>query len=107
MTKKTYSEPKSRFVQMRGAQAVADVCWAFAKNGKEFYYNTSGPGHVKITMTTTGGCDGGTIASVEYLNGATEDKRSEIEAAVALAGGNSAEPFKGSPFAQNPDPTWS
>lgn len=107
MTKKIYSEPKSRFVQMRGAQAVADVCWAFAKNGKEFYYNTSGPGYAKITMTTTGGCDGGIIANVEYINGATADKRSEIDDAVALAGGNSAEPFKGSPFSDKVDNSWS
>lgn len=107
MVKKYYVKPEMNFVKTRGTEAVADVCWAYAKNGHEFYYNTSGPGYAKITMTTTNGCDGGIIANVEYLNGATADKRSEIDAAVALAGGNSAEPFKGSPFSQSPGSSWS
>lgn len=107
MKKRCYVEPKSSFVRMRGAAAVADVCWAYANNGKEFYYNTSGPGYAKITLTTTGGCNGATIANVEYSDKVTGDKRAEIEAAVASAGGNNAEPFSGSPFSQKVDPSWS
>ena len=113
MTKKTYSEPKSRFVQMRGAQAVADVCWAYVNNGKEFFYNTSGHGYAKITMQkgTGNGCDGAAITSVEYIGiDATADVavlRKEIDAAVALAGGNSAEPFSGSPFVSKVGKDWS
>lgn len=107
MKKRCYVEPKSSFVRMRGAAAVADRCWSYAKNGKEFYYNTSGPGYAKITLTTTGGCNGATIADVEYFNGATEAKRAEIEAVVASAGGNSAENFLGSPFSHKANPGWS
>lgn len=107
MKKRCYVEPKSSFVRMRGAAAVADRCWSYAKSGKEFCYNTSGPGYAKITLTTTGGCNGATIADVEYCKGATEDKRAEIEAAFASAGGNSAENFLGSPFSREPDPGWS
>lgn len=107
MKKRCYVEPKSSFVRMRGAAAVADVCWAYANNKKEFYYNTSGPGYAKITLTTTRGCNGATIANVEYLDGATDDKRAEIDAAVASAGGNKAESFSGSPFSNDPNPSWS
>lgn len=35
--KKTYIEPQSKFVQTRGADAVADVCWAYGKNNKDFF----------------------------------------------------------------------
>ena len=105
---KNYEKPLMKFVLLTANSAVADVCWAYARNSKEFYYNTSGPGYAKIVMNPGAkGCDGGTIASVEYLNGATEDKRAEIDAGVALATGNSAEPFKGSPFSATPDPSWS
>lgn len=101
-------------MQTRGADAVADVCWAYGKNNKDFFYNTSGPGYVKINMQAGNGCDGSTISSVQWYNPATSafeaasaSQIAQVQAGVDLAQGNSAEPFKGSPFSDKADSSWS
>ena len=109
--KRTYEEPKTKFVKTRGAEAVADTCWGHAANNSVLYFDTSGPGYAEVAFGTNGGCDEAYILSVKYVGGATEDKRSEIDAAFLKSkdgkgngngNGNSAEPFHGSPFMTEP-----
>ncbi|MDD6276745.1 MAG: hypothetical protein PUB20_07985 [Clostridia bacterium] len=112
--KRKYVEPQTKFVATRASGALADVCWAYGKNGKEFFYNTSGPGYVKINMQAGNGCDGSTIASIQWYDpsisgytDATAAQIAEVQAGVDMATGNSAEPFKGSPFSNSVDSSWS
>lgn len=119
MNKRTYKKPEMSFVELRGADAVADVCWAFAKNGQPFYLDFDGPGYMEIKMNPSeSGCDGGTIKEVLYYkDGAFDHKcmdtmdehyQEVLKGVKASPGnGNSAEPFKGSPFSGTPDGSWS
>lgn len=106
-----YSKPQLRFVATKAEDAVADICWAYATghSGKSFYLNTPGPGYAELAIyETTGGCDGAIVTIVGYHNGASAATgEAAIKEALAIAGGNSAEPFKGSPFEKKVSSKWS
>ena len=98
------------FVATQAKDAVADICWAYATGhlGKSMYYDIPGKGYAEIAIyETTGGCDGAIVTIVGYHNGATSADEQKVWDAITISGGNSAEPFKGSPFVRKPDPNWS
>lgn len=106
----SYEKPKMKFVATQAEDAVADICWAYATGhlGKSMYYDIPGAGYAEIAIyETTGGCDGAIFTIVAYHDGATSADEYKVREAIAMAGGNSAEPFKGSPFEKKPDPKWS
>ncbi|MBP3697564.1 MAG: hypothetical protein J6J45_08480 [Clostridia bacterium] len=105
-----YEKPKMNFVATQAKEAVADICWAYATGhkGKSMYYDIPGKGYAEVAIyETTGGCDGAIFTIVAYHNGATSADEHYVLDAINMAGGNSAEPFKGSPFEKKPDPSWS
>lgn len=106
-----YVKPQMNFVATQAKEAVADICWAYATGhkGKSFYFDSPGKGYVECAIyETTGGCNGAIVSTVAYHNGATPDSAdAALREALAMAGGNSAEPFKGSPFERKPDSSWS
>lgn len=118
MNKRNYKKPEMNFVALRGENAVADTCWAYANNKKIFYYDYPGPGYLKLNLRkVTNGCDGAKVENVVYYNqNGNEDNANKpadadsiVQAAVDQARGNSAEPFAGfgTDFSDNPNPGWS
>lgn len=113
--KRIYAKPNMRSVPIVSGQAVADICWAYAKNGKSFYYDVPGRGYAILQITSSRGCDGGTLFDIDYseANLTPEEIASfdaymeKIIAQAKATAGNSAEPFKGSPFSSSADPSWS
>ena len=105
-----YEKPKMNFVATQAKDAVADICWAYATGhkGQSMYYDIPGKGYAEVAIfETTGGCDGAVVSIVAYHNGATAADEQKVWDAITVAGGNSAEPFKGSPLVRKPDPSWS
>lgn len=113
--KRFYEKPNMQCVPIVSGQAVADICWAYAKNSKPFYYNVPGRGYAILKIVSNGGCNGGILFDIDYSeSNLTPDEMASFDAhmerviaqAIASAG-NTAEPFKGSPFSGVTDPTWS
>lgn len=105
-----YEKPKMNFVATQAKDAVADICWAYATGhlGKSMYYDIPGKGYAELAIyETTGGCDGAIVSIVGYHNGASAADEQKVWDAIKISGGNSAEPFKGSPLERKPDPKWS
>ena len=113
--KRPYANPKIEYVRVQSNQNVSDICWAYAKNGKTFYYNVPGYGYA-ILHVSGKSCDSGVVFQVEFSdpenmtpeeiaagNAYMQDVINEARA----TSGNSAEPFSGSPFVATPDPSWS
>lgn len=112
--KRPYANPKIEYVQVQSNQNVSDICWAYAKNGKVFYYNVPGYGYA-ILHVNGKSCDSGVVFSVEFSDpsnmtseeiAAGEAYMQKIIADAHNKAGNSAEPFSGSPFVATPDPSW-
>lgn len=114
--KRPYVKPKIERVPIRPDQAVADICWAYAKNGKPFYYDVPGVGYAQIHAVAKGGCSSATDFTVEIfadrpmtsaqIAQAEQFILQHINESVALAG-NKPSPFKGSDFSKSPSPDWS
>ena len=113
--KRTYASPKIEYVQVRSNQNVADICWAYGKNGKKFYYDIPGYGYA-ILHVTTRNCASSTIIGVEFSDpagmtsaqiAAAEAYMQKVVAESKAAAGNNAQPFKSSPYVASPDPDWS
>ncbi len=115
MKKRLYEKPNIQLVPIVPEQAVADVCWAYAKNKQPFYYNVPGRGYAILKIASGGGCNGGVLFDIDYS--ATDLTPEEIAsfdahmekviAQAKAAAGNNATPFKGSPFSGSTDSSWS
>ena len=113
--KKLYEKPNITCVPIMSGQAVADICWAYAKNKQPFYYNVPGRGYAILKIASNGGCSSGVLFDIDYSATdltpeeiASFDAHMEKVIAQAIASaGNNATPFKGSPFSGATDPTWS
>lgn len=113
--KRKYEKPYLQWVAMQSNEAVADICWAYARNGKDFYHDVPGIGYAILTVTGKSGCDNKATFVYEFSNPhLTASQRAEaqayIEKVIAEAkatAGNKASSYKGSPFTQNPDVSWS
>ena len=106
----SYEKPKMKFVATQAEDAVADICWAHATGhlGQSMYCDIPGAGYAEIAIyETTGGCTGAIVTIVAYHDGATSADEQYVLDAIAKGGGSKAQPFKGSPFERNPDPSWS
>ena len=113
--KRPYASPKIEYVQVHSNQNVADICWAYAKNGKEFYYDIPGYGYA-ILQIVGGSCTSSAMIGVEFSDpsgmtssdiAAAEAYMQRVIAEAKATAGNKAQPFKNSPFDASPDPTWS
>ena len=113
--KRPYVNPKIEYVQVQSNQNVSDICWAYAKNGKTFYYNVPGYGHAVLHVVGKS-CNSGVVIGVEFSDpsgmtsgeiAAAEAYMQKVIAEAKATAGNRAEPFKGSPFVASPDPSWS
>ena len=113
--KRPYVNPKIEYVQVQSNQNVSDICWAYAKNGKTFYYDVPGYGYA-ILHVKGKSCNSGVVFSVEFSDSdnmtsaqiaAGEAYMQEVIAKAMATAGNSAEPFSSSPFVATPDPSWS
>ena len=114
--KNEYVKPSMQWVPMRSNDAVADVCWAYAKNGKDFYHDIPGYGHAILRITSNGGCNGGVLFAVEFsdpnmtsaqIASAKAYMDKVIAQAKAESGGGKATSYKGSPFEGSVSPSWS
>ena len=111
--KRAYESPKMCWQPIRSNRAVAEVCWGHASAGKPFYYNTYSTGYVKLYAD--GKCGGEivfrkefyppTMSEEDHLR-AQEEVEKVIAQAVANAGRN-PNPYKGSVFSPDVDPSWS
>ena len=97
---------------VRSSDAVADVCWGYANNGKPFYYNTYGAGYAELYI---GGqkCTEQINFVIVYHNMTAETQEiaaADMERVIEQAKRESASntnSFKGSPFSPDVGPTWS
>lgn len=124
--RKKYEEPKIQFTTLCLDEAVAGICWGYAKNGKSplLYYNLPGKGSLEFKVTDGGGgCDKGQPTEISYVidenkNGVIEQKERYTatqdhiqilyKAMHNEMGGNSGESFQGSEFHEDDIPTtWS
>ena len=113
--KRPYVNPRIEYVRVQSNQNVSDICWAYAKNGKKFYYDIPGYGYAILHITGRS-CNSGVMIGVEFSD-PTGMSSSQIAAAEAYMqgviaeakakAGNNAEPFKGSTFSASPDSSWS
>ena len=113
--KRAYASPKIEYVQVHSNQNVADICWAYGKNGKTFYYDVPGYGYA-ILHVTNNSCAKSTVIGVEFSDpqgmtsaqiAAAEAYMQKVIAEAIATAGNKATPFKGSLFAASPDSDWS
>ena len=113
--KRPYASPKIEYVQVHSNQNVADICWAYAQNGKKFYYDIPGYGHA-ILKVVGGSCNHSAVIGVEFSDpsgmsssdiAAAEAYMQQVIAEAKAIAGNKAQPFKSSPFTASPDPSWS
>ena len=115
--KREYVSPSLQWVAMRSSEAVADICWGYANNGKTFYHDIPGLGYAILNIISSGGCKADIVFVVEFSNGEqmTPSQRAAAQAyidqaiaeAKAKAGGGNASSYKGSPFVASPDHSWS
>ena len=115
--KREYERPSLQWVAMEADKAVADICWGYANNGKNFYHDIPGMGYAILKIVSQGGCKADLVFVVEFSNGAqmTAAQRAAAQAyidkaiatAKANSGGGKASNYKGSPFVSSPDVSWS
>ena len=115
--KREYESPSLQWVAMQSGEAVADICWGYANNGKTFYHDIPGMGYAILNIISSGGCKADLVFVVEFSNGEemTAAQRAAAQAyidkaiatAKAQSGGGKASSYKGSPFVSNPSPSWS
>ena len=115
--KREYERPSLQWVAMRSNEAVADICWGYANNGKKFYHDIPGMGYAIIKISSSGGCKANLVFVVEFSDGRQMSESERIAAqayidkviaqAKAESGGGKASNYKGSPFSASPDYSWS
>ena len=114
--KREYKKPLVQRVIMCPSEDIAAICWAFAKNGKNFYHDIPGLGYAILHFETTNGCNGGALIIVEFPTdlGLTSEQiargKDYMEKRIAQAqaeAGNNAEPYNGSTFQNKVDSNWS
>lgn len=115
--KREYVRPSLQWVAMEANEAVADICWGYANNGKEFYHDIPGMGYAILEIVSSGGCKADLVFVVEFSNGAqmTAAQKAAAQAyidkaiatAKAQSGSGNVSSYKGSPFVDNPSPSWS
>lgn len=114
--KREYKKPFFQRVTMHGNTDVAAICWAYAKNGKDFYHDIPGLGYAILHFGTSNGCNGGALIVVEFPTnlGLTSEQiakgKAYMEKRIAQAqaeAGNNAEPYKGSTFSNKVESNWS
>ena len=113
--KRPYASPTIEYVQVQSSQKVSDICWAYGKNGKNFYYDIPGYGYA-ILHVTNRSCASSTLIGVEFSESANmtsaqiaaaEAYMQQVIAESKALAGNNAQPFKSSPYSASPDPDWS
>ena len=112
--KREYVSPSMEWVSMRSTEAIADVCWAYAKNGKDFYHDIPGYGYA-ILHIVGGGCSKGTLFAVEFSDPTMTSQQvadakaymDKILAEAVAKSGNNATAYKQSDFEARVDPSWS
>ena len=112
--KKTYIRPAAEWVSICPDQPIAAPCWANAGK-KPMYHDVPGYGSCQVTLSNSG-CGKATVIAVSFPDslGMTSQQKAQAEAwmmnhiaeKMAAAGNNMAS-FKGSEFANSPDPSWS
>lgn len=112
--KREYNSPTMYWVPICSSRAVADVCWAYAKNVKPFYYNTYGNGYAEL-YAMGGSCKRDMTFEIRYMpeDMSAEDKKradedmQKVIARVLASLPNNPNNYKGSIFSPTVDPTWS
>ena len=113
--KRPYECPKIEYVLVQSNQNVAAICWSYAKNGKDFYYDVPGYGYA-IMHVVGNACNSGTVIAVEFSDptgmtsaqiAAAEAYMQDIIAQAKATAGNNSTSFKGSQFVSSPDSDWS
>jgi hypothetical protein len=112
--KRQYRSPEIGWVPIRSSKAIADVCWAYAKNTQPFYYNTYGTGYAEL-YAVGGKCDKNVYFEVKYYPEDMSDDQKAIAdkdmqrviAQVIATMPQKPNNYKGSVFSPNVDPSWS
>ena len=112
--KRSYSSPQMQWVPIRSNRAVADVCWAYAKNTQPFYYNTYGTGYAELYAVGRK-CDRDVFFEIKYYpedmtleQKALADKDMQrVIAQVIASMPQKPTNYKGSPFVTDPGSDWS
>lgn len=114
--KREYVSPSLQWVAMRSSDAVADICWAYARNGKDFYHDIPGMGYAILKIVSSGGCKADVVFVVEFSSGeqmtasqmaAAQSYIDKVIADAKAKAGNKASNYKGSVFVASPDYSWS
>lgn len=112
--KRTYNSPEMHWVPVCSNSAVADVCWAYANNGKPFYYNTYGKGYAEL-YAMGGKCNKNVFFEIRYYPedlSAEEKAIADADMQRVIAQVTAEMPqkpnnYKGSSFSPSVDPSWS
>ena len=112
--KRAYHSPQMQWVPVCSNSAVADVCWAYAKNVKPFYYNTYGRGYAAL-YAMGGSCDKNVFFEIRYYPedlSPAEKALADADMQAVIARVMAEMPqkptnYKGSVFSPSIDPDWS
>lgn len=112
--KRKYNSPQMQWVPIRSNRAVADVCWAHAKNVKPFYYNTYGTGYAEL-YAVGNKCNREVTFEIKYYpetmtaeeKAAADADMQHVIAQVVAEMPQKPTNYKGSPFVDNVNPEWS
>ena len=112
--KRSYESPKMHWVPIRSSSAVADVCWAYAKNTQPFYYNTYGTGYAELYAVGRK-CDRDVFFEIKYYpesmsaeeRAAADKDMQKVIAKVVAEMPQKPNNYKGSPFVKDVNPEWS
>ena len=112
--KRAYTSPEMHWTPVCSNRAVADVCWAYAKNTQPFYYNTYGTGYAEL-YAAGGKCDRDVFFEIKYYpedmspeeKQLADDDMQKVIARVMAEMPQKPTNYKGSPFVQDPDSSWS
>ena len=112
--KRAYTSPEMYWTPICSNRAVADVCWAYANNTQPFYYNTYGTGYAEL-YAVGGGCTKDVVFEIKYYpenmsaaeKALADSDMQRVIAQVKATMTNKPNNYKGSPFVQDPSPSWS
>lgn len=106
-----YEKPRMEFTALQSEKAVAAPCWPGSKtNEMDLYYNTSGPGYVRIHFYNDGATCNNTRSHEVYFIGNVQDRTAAFnEAEQAIASHTTKpNPFKNwNDFSEVPRSDWS
>lgn len=113
--KRVYEKPAMQWVAMQSNEAIADICWAYARNGKDFFHDIPGVGYAILSIVDSKGCDNKATFVYEFSNphltaaqrAAAQSYIEKVIAEAKATAGNKASNYKGSSFVSSPDASWS